>query len=264
MSIKQMITVFNDETLKGNEKLLMLAIADNANDTGVCFPSWNELIRKTSMSKGSISKWFTVLEEKGLLFRKSRNRKNGSRTSNKFLIYPHQNKENLDEEDKLIFEYLFIQSSEVEPSDRVQELNRGCSEVELHKGGQSSEVEHLEPSLILNRQSNRHLYVEIISHLNQTLKTNFQPNSQKTKSLINARLKEGFTKEDFFRVHMIKFAEWANDAKMKAYLRPETLYGTKFESYLNQQLSDYQKMQAISEHTGMSALEILREQGFAG
>lgn len=157
MSIKQMTLVFNDESIKGNEKLLMIALADNCNDSGVAFPSWSELIRKTSMSRGSVSKWLAELENKNLLFRKSRNRKNGRRTSNKFLIYPYVNKSILDEEDMLIFEDLFIQSSEVEQSSKVQKLNSQSSEVELLRGGQSSELEHLEPSLIINHQIIHHL-----------------------------------------------------------------------------------------------------------
>ena len=153
MSIKQINKVFDDITLKGNEKLLMLALADNCNDSGVCFPSWNSLITKTSMSKGSVSKWLKLLEDKKLVFRVSRNRQNGSRTSNKYLIYPIDNKSNLDEEDYLIFEDLYIQSSEVELPTKVQKLNYPSSEVELPNGGQSSEVEHLEPSLSFNHYS---------------------------------------------------------------------------------------------------------------
>lgn len=262
MSIKQMTLVFNDENIKGNEKLLMLAIADNCNDDGVAFPSWRELMRKTSMSKGSISKWLTELENKKLLFRKARNRKNGSRTSNKFLIYPYVNKDTLDEEDMLIFEDLFNQSSEVELPPRVQKLNTPCSEVELPKGGQSSEVEHLEPSLIINRQSNHHLYAEIVNHLNQVLNTSYKPNGSIIQKLIESKLKQGFTLEDFQKVHITKYAEW-NGTDMQKYLRPETLYGTKFESYLNQKLTNNEKYRAISEHTGMSALEMLRREGRA-
>lgn len=159
-----MTNVFNDETLKGNEKLLMLALADNANDSGVAFPSWSELIRKTSMSRGSISKWIKSLENKKILFKKIRNRKNGSRTSSKYLIYPLVNKEILDEEDYLIFEDLYIQSSEVELPPKVQKLNYPSSEVELPKGGQSSEVEPLEPSLIY---SNHHINHHLPSWLNK-------------------------------------------------------------------------------------------------
>lgn len=150
MSIKQIQKVFTDTRLKGNEKLLMLAIADNANDSGVAFPSWNSLMTKTSMSKGSVSKWLRELENKGLIFRVSRNRKNGSRTSNKYLIYPYDNKMLLDEEELDIFIEHFNQSSEVE---LVQDLNMPSSTFELGNRGQSSEVEHLKPSLNFNRKN---------------------------------------------------------------------------------------------------------------
>ena len=33
----------------------------------------------------------------------------------------------------------------------------------------------------------------------------------------------------------IKSKEWKNDDKMSKYLRPETLFGAKFEGYLNQE-----------------------------
>jgi hypothetical protein len=102
------------------------------------------------MSKGSVSKWLRELENKGLIFRVSRNRKNGSRTSNKYLIYPYDNKMLLDEEELDIFIEHFNQSSEVE---LVQDLNMPSSTFELGNRGQSSEVEHLEPSLNFNRKN---------------------------------------------------------------------------------------------------------------
>jgi len=153
-----MTIVFNCQDIKGNEKLLMLALADNCNDSGVAFPSWNELIRKTSMSRGSISKWIKTLEDKKLLFKKNRNRKNGSRTSSKYLIFPYENKEILDEDDYLIFEDLYTQSSEVELPPKVQKLNYPSSVVEPQNATQSSEVIPLEPSLITsNHHINHHL-----------------------------------------------------------------------------------------------------------
>ena len=50
---------------------------------------------------------------------------------------------------------------------------------------------------------------------------------------IHARLAEGYTQEDFRAVIDRKCADWLADARMVEYLRPETLFGTKFESYLN-------------------------------
>lgn len=77
-------------------------------------------------------------------------------------------------------------------------------------------------------------FKEIIDYLNFTCNTNYKHSTKKTQSLINARWKEGFRLEDFKKVIDTKSAEWLADAKMNAYLRPETLFGTKFESYLNQ------------------------------
>lgn len=76
-------------------------------------------------------------------------------------------------------------------------------------------------------------YKNIIEYLNKEAGTNYKYTSQKTKTLINARLNDGFTVEDFYTVIQKKSSEWLN-TKYEKYLRPETLFGTKFESYLNQ------------------------------
>ena len=81
-------------------------------------------------------------------------------------------------------------------------------------------------------------YKEIIDYLNLTVGTNYKASSKKTKDLIKARFNEGFTIDDFKVVIDKKTMEWINDNKMKGYLRPETLFGTKFESYLNQPVKE--------------------------
>lgn len=74
---------------------------------------------------------------------------------------------------------------------------------------------------------------EIIDYLNLKANTHYRHNIKKTQFLINARLNENFTLNDFKRVIDNKVSEW-KDTEMEKYLRPETLFGTKFESYLNQ------------------------------
>jgi len=74
---------------------------------------------------------------------------------------------------------------------------------------------------------------EIINYLNKKTKKDFKPSTKVTKEKINARLNEGFTIEDFQKVIDNKAKDWLTDPKMNEYLRPETLFGTKFESYLN-------------------------------
>lgn len=51
---------------------------------------------------------------------------------------------------------------------------------------------------------------------------------------IRARFKEGYKMADFEKVIDSKYAQWHNDQKMSKFLRPETLFGTKFDSYLNE------------------------------
>ena len=75
-------------------------------------------------------------------------------------------------------------------------------------------------------------YEEIIAYLNKKTGKKFRVGND-VRKLINARFKENFTKEDFFKVIDNKCNEWLNDNKMKEYLRPQTLFGTKFDSYLN-------------------------------
>ncbi|MGO5051444.1 conserved phage C-terminal domain-containing protein [Lachnospiraceae bacterium LCP25S3_G4] len=74
---------------------------------------------------------------------------------------------------------------------------------------------------------------EIIEYLNSAIGSKYRYQTSSTKTLIKARLNEKFTIDDFKTVIDNMFAEWGADEKMKAYLRPQTLFGTKFESYLN-------------------------------
>lgn len=77
-------------------------------------------------------------------------------------------------------------------------------------------------------------YSEIIDYLNKKAGTNYRHTTKKTQSLIKARFNEGFTLDEFKTVIDKKVAEWLRDPKMNKYLRPETLFGNKFEGYLNQ------------------------------
>ena len=80
-------------------------------------------------------------------------------------------------------------------------------------------------------------YKEIIEYLNSRVGTNYKHTTNKTRDLIKARFNEGFTLDDFKEVIDKKSMEWIN-TDMQKYLRPETLFGTKFESYLNQDVKE--------------------------
>lgn len=74
---------------------------------------------------------------------------------------------------------------------------------------------------------------KVIEHLNTTTDAKFRSSSKATQSKIKARLNEGYTLNDFIVVIDKKYNEWKN-TEFEKYLCPETLFGTKFEKYLNQ------------------------------
>lgn len=113
-------------------------------------------------------------------------------------------------------------------------------------------------------------YKEIVDYLNEKAGTNYKVTTKKTKDLIRIRLKEGFTVEDFKTVIDKKVKEWIKDPKMNAYLRPETLFGNKFEGYLNQQevvpfkpATKFNNMEK-SEYSSMGEDELARLAGVWG
>lgn len=83
-----------------------------------------------------------------------------------------------------------------------------------------------------DKEEEKNIYAPVISFLNEKAGTKYKPTSGKTQALIRARVNEGFTLEDFETVIGKKCAEWMG-TDMEKYLRPETLFGTKFEGYLN-------------------------------
>jgi len=80
-------------------------------------------------------------------------------------------------------------------------------------------------------------FKEIIDYLNQKAKTNYKHNSKETQRCIKARFNGGFILDDFITV-MDKKSGWLEDDKMCEFYRPITLFGTKFESYLNETLKE--------------------------
>lgn len=73
---------------------------------------------------------------------------------------------------------------------------------------------------------------EIVDFLNYMAGTSYRAKSKDTQKHIKARLAEGFTVDDFKIVINKKCAEWKG-TDFEKYLRPSTLFGTKFENYLN-------------------------------
>ena len=92
----------------------------------------------------------------------------------------------------------------------------------------------LEETAIKDLEKTKHKELWIpIAYLNHTVGKNYKYLDKNLKPIM-ARFKEGYTLEDFKQVIDIKTAEWKDSPEFSKYLRPETLFGSKFDGYLNQ------------------------------
>lgn len=80
-------------------------------------------------------------------------------------------------------------------------------------------------------------YESIIEYLNQSAGKHYKATTRKTRDLIKSRFKDGFDEQAFQTVINNKVTEWKG-TEMEKFLRPETLFGTKFEGYLNQEIKN--------------------------
>ena len=124
----------------------------------------------------------------------------------------------------------------VEPGKVILELKEDCQTIDgqvtdkcLHSIGKDS----IGKDSIGKDSIGNIPYKEIIDYLNSKTGKNYRDNVQKNRSLIKARWSEGYRLDDFKHVidNMVK--DWSG-TKYAKYLRPETLFGTKFDGYLNQ------------------------------
>ena len=90
------------------------------------------------------------------------------------------------------------------------------------------------------KEEDTEIYKRIIEHLNMICGTSYRYNTESSRKDIRARLNEGYKEDDFYIVIDKKATEWMGTEQEK-YLRPMTLFGTKFESYLNQTIIKEQK-----------------------
>lgn len=106
--------------------------------------------------------------------------------------------------------------------------------IEMYGRTSGEQVENTDIDIDLDKDKelDKDLYKSIVEYLNQKAGTHYKPSSKSTQTKIHARLKEGFTLDNFKTVIDKKVAEWKG-TEMEQYLRPETLFGTKFEGYLN-------------------------------
>lgn len=227
--------VFNDADLGSSEKLVMLSLADNANDDGVCFPSISTLQKKTSLTRPTVCKVIKNLTERRVIFGVKRSRKKGGRSSTMYLLFPYENYPKLDEIFKDKFEEL---STEIESQSKEALLPPQSKVTLLGKGSQSkATLLESEPSLkrLFNHKgfsclSNREkeVFLEYLKlRTKMGLKTTYEIKDRLLKkyhqfgrdiSIIEKAINSNW--KDFYEPHQRKFGE---GRKSTAQMHHETL-----------------------------------------
>ncbi|MGO3650938.1 conserved phage C-terminal domain-containing protein [Vagococcus sp.] len=100
-------------------------------------------------------------------------------------------------------------------------------------------------------------YKEIVEYLNLKANKKYRDSTPKSRSFIKARWNEGFRLDEFKKVIDNKCFDWMvpgktiNGTPAINYLRPETLFGTKFESYLNENVMKGAKNRDTTEYDNL-------------
>ena len=196
-----------DADLTANAKLLYGEITALCNEKGYCWATNEYFANLYGVSKTSISKWISSLIQKEYIFSET--------------IYKEGTKE-------ILNRYLRIVKDPIE-----EKLNRGIEEKLKENNTNNNNTLNNTNNIYIVEQND--ISKNVIEHLNMRTGANYKYTTKKTKDLIKARIKEGFTLEDFKTVIDKMCIEWIN-TDMQKYLRPETLFGTKFESYLNREV----------------------------
>ena len=225
--------------LKVMEKLILVEIDSLDNEDG-CFASNEHFSKFFSLSKNRCSEIIKSLEKKGYI-KIDYIYQEGSKAISRRVIRCVRNIDggirNIDNP---------IRKTEEGYSENREDNNTSFNNTFSNTSNKKDIVEQSSTTPLP--------YEEIVQYLNQKTNKNFKHTSKVTQRHIRARLAEGFTVSDFKQVIDNKCNDWLRDQKMKEYLRPETLFGTKFESYLNSKSTTTKQTGPYIDSCGLKVL----------
>lgn len=233
-----------DKNLKANEKLLFSEITALSNKYGYCTASNRYFAELYQVTDRVIRKWISDLAQLGYL-KIILVSKDGKIIGRK--MYPSNN----------FREEQMFQGGTNVPGVRNKCSAEGGTNVPLNNtsnnntsnnnilSGKEPDPEEKENSEFTKKTSDSKKskttskteyipYDRVIKYLNAKAGTNYRATNKATQRLIKARFNEGMTTKDFKKVIDTKCDDWLKDPKMCKFLRPATLFGSKFEFYLNQ------------------------------
>lgn len=223
-----------DKRIRPNAKLLYGEITALCNEKGVCWASNSYFADLYSVSKTSISKWIKNLVDCGYVTIQLEYKKHSKEIANRYLRIV---KEPTGEKVTPLEQKFNPPTTKVQyPIE--QKFNTPLTKVQgpieqKFKDNNTFNNTNNNTKNILSSKLEEIPYKKIIDYLNQVTGRNYR-NVEANKKLIKARWNEGNHFEDFKKVIDIKTADWLKNETYSQYLRPSTLFGPKFDNYLNQ------------------------------
>ncbi|MEE1061289.1 MAG: conserved phage C-terminal domain-containing protein [Ruminococcus sp.] len=197
-------SVFFCAEISDKAKLLYALILSLSRDTGICWATNSYLASQLNCTKNHISKIVSELKKHGLI------------------EITTEYKENSKE----------IERRTLQPIIKIDYTVHSNMNTPLIKNAKENNINIINNIVEQDSTSCISQVKEIVEYLNAKVGTSYKASTKATQKHINARLKEGYTVDDFKKVINRKTEEWQN-TDMSKYLRPDTLFGAKFESYLN-------------------------------
>lgn len=202
----------HDDNISWKAKGILLYLLSRPDDWQIYE---TELINHTSDGRDSLRTGIKELEKVGYIKRERKRDKNGQLREYEYMVYEHSNHIGNSYVGKTYVGETYVGKSNTTNNDSTNNDNTN----------NDSRVDSIP-------------YKEIIDYLNIKTGKRFSHKSNANTKLIKARINEGYTKDDFFKVIDTKTTEWINVEDMKQYLQPTTLFGNKFDKYLNQEIPE--------------------------
>lgn len=175
--------------------------------TGETLTSVNKLAQKWGVTRRTVSKFLSLLEQDEMISVQKTPYKWTTIKVNNYADYQNNSEENVQQVTQ----------------QRAQQVTQQRAQQRAHK----------QEGIRTNKNEKNNIYSSVISYLNEKADTHFKPSSKATQRFIDARVNDKFELDDFKKVIDTKVAGWKG-TDWEKFLRPATLFGPKFEDYLNE------------------------------
>ena len=236
-----------DNDIPANAKLFYAEITALCNEKGYCWANNDYFAELYDVSDRTVGRWISILCKKNYIVTEYKYKAGTKEILKRYikLVGSPSTETTENEEDSVLGGdknvTTYRQKCPIGGDKNVRDNNIIYNNIykDILSGNEGEPVDNsvdnsANTSMECSKSNNSDTIKKIIEHLNKKCGVNYKATSAKTQTSINARLNEGFVLQDFFKVIDIKCAEWLNNPEMNKYLRPETLFGSKFEGYLNQ------------------------------